>query len=117
MTLAFDDLVRLLTNVAVLILAIMAMFYCFAMWLDRRRAYLLFGALTLLGIVPYVLLRIAVLPKPPLLPMDFINTASLVINGFWTVCGLAWLVSLLQWQRKVNHIAHKYLDRNEGGNS
>lgn len=102
--------VRLIAGVAGMVLVLMALFITIGLWLESKRLYLAFGVAALFALVPLVILRIAAVPEPPLLPQGFIEAASLIVNAFWPLLGLAWLVALLRERLQANKLRRKYLD-------
>lgn len=106
--------VRLIQNVVALALVIVATALCFGLWLENRRLYLLFGVVTFFALVPLLVLRVAAVPEPPLLPQNFIEVASLLVNAVWPLFGLAWLAAYLHDRLQVDRLRRKYL-LNESG--
>ncbi len=99
---------RLLINVFALGAVVMVLSYCVALWLEERKLYLAIASWMTVAVIPVLLIRIAAVPEPPLLPLETLEVASLVANGVLTLLLLAWLTALLQDRLHAVRLRRKY---------
>lgn len=105
---SLEQWVRLTQNTLGMMLVMLAMTFCFALWRENRSLTLGLGAMTFLALIPLLIIRICAVPEPPLLPQEFIAKSSLIINAFWPLVGLAWLASMLRDRLLAIRLRRKY---------
>ncbi|PYJ11242.1 MAG: hypothetical protein DMF06_03260 [Verrucomicrobia bacterium] len=108
MNLEFQSWVRLVTNIAAMLINGLAIAFCIGLWMEDRRLYLAFGATTLLMVMLLLLLRIASIPEFTMFSPQAVMVAGLVINALVTIAAFAWFAALLYDRLRASRLRRKY---------